>query len=264
VAASNVPLAFDDQSARSRFECRQESIDVHESGLNALLATAAFVGLFHTITGPDHYLPFVAMSRAGNWSLRKSLAVTACCGVGHVASSFLLGLAGVLLGVALSGLVVVEEFRGSVAGWLLLSFGLVYLVWGLRRAWRDCPHEHLHVHADGTVHSHPHVHDQEHAHAHSVQGPSVVTPWILFLIFVFGPCEPLIPLLIYPAATDGLGSSMLVGLVFAVATIGTMLIVVTVGCLGIAQLSARGVERFGHAICGAAVGACGAAMCLGF
>lgn len=96
-----------------------------------------------------------------------------------------------------------------------------------------------------------------------LKGQSVVTPWILFLIFVFGPCEPLIPLLIYPAATDGVGSSMLVGLVFGVATIGTMLVVVTVGCLGIAQLSARGVERFGHAICGAAVGACGAAMCLG-
>jgi len=34
----------------------------------ALCATAAGVGVIHTLLGPDHYLPFAAMARAGDWS----------------------------------------------------------------------------------------------------------------------------------------------------------------------------------------------------
>ena len=39
----------------------------------------------------------------------------------------------------------------------------------------------------------------EHSHVHA-QLPDNLTPWILFTIFVFGPCEPLIPLVMFPAA----------------------------------------------------------------
>ncbi len=239
------------------------SATVDHSGQIALLATAAFVGTFHTITGPDHYLPFVAMSCAGNWPLRKSLTVTACCGIGHVASSIVLGALGLLLGTALSGLVAVEQFRGNVAGWLLFGFGLAYTVWGLRRAWCNEGHEHAHVHADGTVHSHPHTHQGEHAHVHAPAGSSVVTPWLLFLVFVFGPCEPLIPLLMYPAATTGIASALLVAAVFALSTIGTMLVVVTLGCVGMSHISRGLMARWAHVTCGAAIAACGAAVCFG-
>jgi nickel/cobalt transporter (NicO) family protein len=236
---------------------------VDESGQLALLATAAVVGLVHTITGPDHYLPFVAMSRAGNWSMRKSLTVTACCGAGHVASSIALGFAGLVLGTAVSGLVTVEEFRGNVAGWLLFGFGLAYLLWGLRLAWNNRPHEHVRVHVDETICSHPHTHDHNYAPVHANDGARVVTPWVLFLIFAFGPCEPLIPLLMYPAASIGLGNSLLAAAVFGSATIGTMLLVVMLGCAGVSQLSNPTLTRYSQAICGAAVAACGAAVCFG-
>ena len=234
-----------------------------DSGQVALLTTAAFVGLVHTVTGPDHYLPFVAMSQAGNWSLRKSLVVTAFCGVGHVASSVVLGMAGLLLGAALSGMVAMEESRGQVAGWLLLGFGLAYMIWGLRTVIRGRSHENLERHADGSVPSHPHAHRGDHLHAHSAASGSVVTPWLLFLIFVFGPCEPLIPLLMYPAATSGLLASLLTAAVFALTTIGTMLFVVTLGCLGISRISNRFTGSYAHLTCGAAIAACGAAVCLG-
>lgn len=232
-----------------------------ESGQLVLFGTAAMVGLVHTLAGPDHYLPFVAMSRSGNWSLRKSLTVTACCGAGHVASSIALGFAGLLLGTAVSGLATVEEFRGNVAGWLLFGFGLAYMLWGLWLVLRNRTHEH--GHADATVHSHPHIHDHGHAHVHAPDGARAVTPWVLFLIFVLGPCEPLIPLLMYPAASSGLASSVLVAAVFAAATIGTMLVVVTLGCVGVGHVSSRRLARYSHAICGTAIAACGAAVCFG-
>ncbi|MGD9723895.1 MAG: sulfite exporter TauE/SafE family protein [Pirellulales bacterium] len=235
-----------------------------ESTLETLLATAAFIGFIHTATGPDHFLPFIALSQAGNWSLRKTMLVTTACGIGHVASSVLLGLAGLAIGAAVAGLTNIEEFRGSIAGWLLLSFGLAYLVWGLRRAWRSRPHAHVHAHADGTIHFHKHTHDTEHAHVHAAaEKSSVVTPWIVFLIFVFGPCEPLIPLLMYPAAEASLAGSVLVAVVFGVATLSTMLVMVTIGYLGLVRFARGTMERYGHAACGGAIALCGAAVVIG-
>ena len=168
-----------------------------------------------------------------------------------------------MLGAALSGLVAVEEFRGSVAGWLMLTFGLAYTVWGIWTALRNQPHAHAHVHLEGTPHNHRHVHDCERAHVHAADRASVFSPWLLFLIFIFGPCEPLIPLLMYPAATSGVATSLLVAAVFSLTTLGTMLCVVTLGCLGVAQMSGAPLGRYAHATCGAATAACGAAICLG-
>ena len=54
----------------------------------ALLAlTGATVGILHTALGPDHYLPFALMARAGRWSRAKTLWVTLACGLGHVLRS---------------------------------------------------------------------------------------------------------------------------------------------------------------------------------
>ena len=236
-----------------------------DTTLEALVGTAAFVGLFHTATGPDHFLPFIALSRAGGWSFRKTMIVTAACGVGHVASSVLLGLIGLTVGAAVAGLVDIEALRGNVAGWLLLGFGLAYMVWGLRRAWRSRPHAHVHAHADGTIHYHTHTHDADHAHVHEApDGSAIVTPWIVFLIFVFGPCEPLIPLLMYPAAKLSLAGSILVALVFGVATLSTMVVMVAIGYLGLARLATGTIERYSHAACGGAIALCGAAVVYGF
>ena len=41
--------------------------------IGLLLLTAASIGFIHTLLGPDHYLPFVAMSAARGWSSRRTL-----------------------------------------------------------------------------------------------------------------------------------------------------------------------------------------------
>ena len=68
------------------------------SPTTALLGTAIWIGFIHTLFGPDHYVPFVAMARAGDWSCRKTLGVTLLCGLGHVAGSVALGLIGIAIG----------------------------------------------------------------------------------------------------------------------------------------------------------------------
>jgi len=234
------------------------------AGSTALLATAATLGVVHTLLGPDHYVPFVALARSRDWSLRKALGVTAICGVGHVVGSIALGALGVGFGWALSGLVTLETLRGSLAGWLLLGVGLAYTAWGIRQALRGGhKHTHVHAHADGTLHRHEHDHKREHGHPHFGGVARVFGPWSIFVIFVLGPCEPLIPLLLYPAAHGGWWTVAAVAAVFAVATIATMLAVVTVGALGLSKLPAAGLERWSHALAGAALALCGVAVTVG-
>jgi sulfite exporter TauE/SafE len=192
------------------------------------------------------------MSKSGKWSRFKTILVTALCGVGHVGSSVVLGLIGIAAGIAVSKLVSVESLRGSIAGWLLIAFGFIYFVWGLKKAYRNKPHTHIHVHEDGTYHEHVHVHEHEHTHVHETAKKSL-TPWILFTVFVLGPCEPLIPLLMYPAATHSTIGLILVALVFGIITIFTMVTIVVVSIWGIDLLPTAKLERFMHALAGATI-----------
>ncbi len=197
------------------------------------------------------------MSKAGGWSRGRTLTVTLLCGAGHVASSVVLGTLGVALGLALGGLQWVEAFRGRMAGWLLLGFGLAYAAWGVHRAIRRRPHRHWHAHAGGAVHDHEHRHEAEHAHVHQEGAARVMTPWILFTIFVFGPCEPLIPLVMVPAAEHSPWGVAVVTAVFGAATLVTMTAIVTVSLAGLDRLRLASLDRWSHATAGAALTACG-------
>ena len=236
-----------------------------DADINILVITAFSIGLMHTLLGPDHYVPFVAMSKSNGWTTRKTLLITALCGLGHVSGSVVIGLFGCLLGTAVFQIESLESFRGDGAAWLLIGFGLAYFTWGVVRAIRNVPHSHLHTHADGTVHRHSHSHDLEHRHVHEEdaepestrQEKGSVTPWLLFLIFVFGPCEVLIPLLMYPAAEANAIAILWVVLAFTIATVGTMLAVVTVLVYGLRLIRLPDMHRYGHAMAGIAVLTCG-------
>lgn len=229
--------------------------------LALVLGTAAALGVGHTLLGPDHYLPFVAMARAGGWSRARTLWVTLGCGLGHVGGSVVLGAVGIGLGVGVARLEAIELARGELAAWLLIGFGLAYATWGLWRALRNRPHSHLHMHPaeDGVIlHAHPHTHAGPHSHPHG--NPNRLTPWVLFTILVFGPCEPLIPLLMVPAAQASLVGVTLVAAVFAAATLATMAAVVLAAQAGMARLPFGTLERYVHALAGSTLAACGVAI----
>ena len=226
------------------------------SELTILLGTAVTLGFVHTMVGPDHYLPFIAMARIGRWSTARTAIITALCGAGHVLSSILLGFLGIALGLAVSKLTAIESARGEIAAWLLIAFGFTYFIWGLHRAIRGKPHEHVHIHEEDELHTHTHSHVDGHVHVH----PETMTPWILFTIFVFGPCEVLIPLIMYTAARHSMASVALVAGVFGVSTIATMLTTVLASHFGLARLSFGRLEKYSHALGGLVIFLCGGAI----
>ncbi|MBU1628223.1 sulfite exporter TauE/SafE family protein [bacterium] len=225
-----------------------------------LAITAASIGFFHTLFGPDHYIPFIVMSRARNWSMFKTSWITFLCGLGHILSSVLLGFIGIALGIAVTRLEAVESSRGEVAAWLLIAFGLVYFVYGVRKAYVNKPHKHWHDHESGESHQHGHVHSDDHVHVHEKEGKFNLTPWVLFTIFVFGPCEPLIPLVMYPAAKSSMIGVILVTTIFGTITIGTMMSLVLITSFGINLIPVGRLERYSHAIAGATIFVCGLAI----
>ena len=220
-----------------------------DNSIAILSVTAVSLGFIHTLLGPDHYLQFIVLSQAKNWSLRKTMWITFFCGIGHVLSSVLLGMAGILIGISVSKLVDVESFRGNIAAWLFIAFGLVYLIISIRNLVRKKKHTHSHFHLGGEKHVHEHNHQDEHTHIHQTDVVST-TPWILFLIFVFGPCEPLIPILMYPAAENNIGGTILVSVLFSVVTIATMMTIVLAFKLGLSKINLKPVEKYSHVIAG--------------
>jgi sulfite exporter TauE/SafE len=224
---------------------------------NVLLATAIAIGLIHTLLGPDHYLPFIVMRRARGWSIGKTTFITIFCGIGHVLGSVILGLVGITFGIGIGFLEKLEAARGSMASWLLIGLGLAYAVWGLRLGLRASRHTHDHQH-EGDRHLHPHHHLGRHAHVHG--DPQSITPWALFIIFVLGPCEPLIPILMYPAAQGSPAEVFYVIMAFGVVTIATMTGIVIIISTGVAQINLGPLERYTHALAGIIIAASGLAI----
>ena len=242
-----------------------------------LVSAAVGIGFVHTLIGIDHTLPFVVLGKARGWSLRRTLWVTGLCGGGHVASSVLLGGAGIGLAIFASGLDLqeghhwmegrvgvfesIEAVRGDLAAWALVAFGLTYAAWSLARRRRR--QRHVHEHASGLVHSHDHhaAGDHEHPSGKAV-GVAGLTAWSLFVIFVLGPCEPLIPILMVPAFQVGLWAVVPVTVAFGVTTIATMAGVVALAYRGLDFVRFPRLQAHVHTLSGLAIASSGLAMML--
>jgi nickel/cobalt exporter len=136
----------------------------------------------------------------------------------------------------------------------MVLFGLAYFAWGLRRALVSVsgyiPHahgNHVHIHRHGTG-------DHDHPANDSVRPR---TFWALFVLFVLGPCEPLIPLFVLPASRGRWDVALAMIGVYAVVTVATMLVATTVGLLGARRIAFGAAERYAHAMAGATVAASG-------
>lgn len=234
-----------------------------QTTLFALGIGAVSVGVVHTLMGPDHYLPFVALSKCRKWSLAKTVLITFFCGLAHTLSSVLIGCVGMFIGVSTGVLEKIEGGRGDLVKWILLAFALAYVIYGLKRGltWNK-----VHRHADGTVHSHgggaaAHSHGLF-GHSHSRDVSNDANFWIIFLIFAFGPCEALIPMVVEPASRGDWWGVLFISVVFSAATIATMLVMVCSLLLGISGFKVSGdfFPRWGSAITGLVICSCAALM----
>ncbi|MEO6229626.1 MAG: hypothetical protein ABJB11_04450 [Ferruginibacter sp.] len=226
------------------------------SELQFLIITAISIASLHTLTGPDHYLPFIALSKARGWSLTKTIGWTILCGSGHVFSSVLLGLGGAALGWSFSKLNWFENIRGGIAGWIMLSFGLIYGCWGLYQASKNIAHKHFDLDDDDNLF----VFEHKHGEAVLPKERHKVTPWVMFIIFILGPCEPMIPLLYFPAAKNSWYGMVILIIIYTLVTLLTMLLMVILGYFGFGFFKVAKMEKYVHALGGLTIFICGTGM----
>ena len=213
-----------------------------ETTLIALITAAILDGLIHTIAGPDHYLPFVALSKSRNYGWFKTFLWTTLCGLGHVGSALLLAAGFLFISDLLSETQFewLETWRGDLAAYALIGMGAAVILHALHRRWK-------------------HRAETEHAHNHN---NGKLSYWVVFIIFVLGPCEALLPLLT-ASAVLGPASVILVTLVFTVTTLLTMLAAVFICRYGLNQFRLPWMEKYAAELAGATVMLCGFAICLG-
>jgi len=207
------------------------------SGLLPLVTIAAFTGIVHTLLGPDHYLPFIALAKARSWSRTKTTWVTLLCGLGHILGAVAIGYLALGLRISLSSLEVIEATRSDIAAWALIAFGFTYFVWGLKR-----------------LSTREQVSQKVSARKLS---PAV---WAMFIIFVVGPCEPLFILMSYPAVASSPAAVLLLISVFGATTIATMLTAVLAASYGLSFVRGRQAMRFAPVVTGLVVMFCGAGI----
>ena len=224
--------------------------------MQILIVAAISVAFLHTLAGPDHYIPFIALSKSRGWSFSKTIFWTVFCGCGHVWSSVLLGLGGAAIGWSLSKVKWLEAVRGGIAGWCMLLFGLCYGLWGLYRVRKNKTHKHFDMYEDGSMYVY------EHKHGQIVQPKDrhKVTPWVMFIVFLLGPCEPMIPLLYFPAAKNSWAGMMLLIIVYTICTLATMVLMVVLGYYGFSFLKTEKLEPYMHPLGGLTVFICGLGM----
>lgn len=221
-----------------------------------LLFTTISIALIHTLSGPDHYLPFIVLAKAKKWKLPKTLFITFICGIGHVGSSLLIGYAVVFLGWNLAKVTIFENLRASWSSWAFVLLGFGYTLWSIYLLAKNRTHRHFDLDDPDEVYVYSHQHE-------GLVNPEKrfkVTPWVLFIVFVGGPCEPLIPLLLYPAIQHSLVHTIQISLVFTLTTLAVMLAVVTLGYLGFQLFSSQFMHKYSNLLAGITLLGSGLAM----
>jgi nickel/cobalt transporter (NicO) family protein len=209
----------------------------------ALLLAAAGVGLGHAVM-PDHWAPLAIVGRVNRYSLGRVTRVATLAGAAHVIVSLLLGAIVVLIGLQFRGLI--EHAQDTIVGVVLILTGLVFaLVETLGGGHHHGPGGHTHDH-DG------HTHDHDHAH------PERRSVWAVLVPFgaAASPDLTILPVFLAAAAT-GVATAVGTLVVFALATIATIVLLTAGAFLTGYRLDGKWLDRWGNLV------TAGVLLCIG-
>lgn len=220
--------------------------------LTSVAATGFTVAFLHAAI-PTHWLPFVLVARARQWTAAKTLGVAMVAGLGHVALTSLLGL-----GIAWFGFSLDEhlgEWFTYLTGGALLCFAAYYF-------WRQ-------LQGRGVCHHHPpgghhqaspacgHEGDRSHWETELAESPLVSgrkSDWAaisgLFVMLTLSPCEGFLP--VYLSGVEfGWTGFFLLSAILAVGTLAGMTLFTSLTLVGLSRVHLRRFERYEAGLLGA-------------
>lgn len=177
----------------------------------------ATVSLLHSLI-PTHWLPFSIVGRAQQWTLSRTLLVTAFGAVLHVISTSLLGMTAITMANTIAG----EETVHRLASLLLILLGGSYvLLFALGKGGHG------------------------HAHNHSMEKMAVAG---LVLVPALTPCATTLPVFLAVGNSSTMIILAIIVLLFSTVTVMTSLVALTF--YGASQIRFHWVERYDKLLVG--------------
>lgn len=236
-----------------------------ETPTTLLFATAVATAALHTLI-PDHWLPFVLIGRARNWSGRTTGIVSGFSALLHTGLSLALGLVAVVVGLQAARWT--GEGLERASSILLVAFGAGYAAW----AWRKGGHFHpagALLHGAGGARGHarsgPRPHDggggsepalHYPADRDLIEGRADRGAFSLAVIVGVNPCVLVLPLML-AAAERGAAALALVAAAYTATTVPLMVALSVFGVLGARRIRIPAAGRHMEMASGLAIAAVG-------
>lgn len=199
-----------------------------------LLIAAAVVGIIH-MSAPDHWVTLTVLGRSLKWNRAKLALFSLITGAGHSAISIVLGFIVVAVGLVFSAHV--TQYLTEAIGAIMIIAGLYT---GLRSLFRN---EHSH----------------EHAHAEAPEGEKSAARGASYFAVLGAALSPDLSILPIFLASVPVGWLLAVNtaIIFAVASILTMLLLVMISSFGMARAIEKLPPKYNDALVGFVIAAVG-------
>jgi len=204
------------------------------TNLFAYLIGSALVGILH-MSAPDHWLTLCVLARNKKWTPKKLFGISFMTAIGHVSLSIVMGLAVVLVGLVFSHLI--SYYLDTAIGLAMVGGGLVV---GIIPLVRKNQHHH----------EHEHNHDDEHKHEEKKHGKLVSKiGYFAVLGAALSPDPSIIPIYL-SAISAGFYFAIELSVIFAAASILTLLLLVQLGTMGLVKTLAKIPEKYNDSMVG--------------
>ena len=204
------------------------------------LIGAAVVGILH-MSAPDHWVTLCVLGRSAQWTRTKLFGVSLATSIGHVILSVALGLGVVAVGLVFSHLI--SFYLDTGIAIVMIGVGLIIGIRAFvgKRA-RHSQHKHHH-------------HDNEENKKNSNKLTHGVG-YFAILGAALSPDLSITPIFL-AAIPAGLYSALELSLVFAVASILTLLLLVQLGTVGFTRIFEKIPEKYNNSMVGFVIAAIG-------
>lgn len=210
------------------------------ANLFAYIIGAAVVGILH-MSAPDHWLTLCVLARNRKWAPKKLFGISFMTAIGHVGLSVAMGLVVVVIGLVFSHLI--SYYLDTAIGIAMVGGGLVVGIMPLVKK---------------TLHHHDHTRDHKHDHDEEKKYGKLTSKIGYFAVMgaALSPDPSIIPIY-FSAISAGFYFAIELSVIFAVASIVTLLLLVQLGTMGLAKTLARIPEKYNDSMVGFVIMAIG-------
>ncbi len=193
------------------------------------------------MSAPDHWLTLCVLARNKRWVKRKLFGISFVTAIGHVALSVVMGLVVVVVGLVFSHLI--SYYLDTGIGIIMTGAGLIVGIIPLVRKSR-------HHHEHGYEHNHEHDEEKKSGKLASKIG------YFAILGAALSPDPSIIPIYL-SAIPAGFYFAIELSVVFATASILTLLLLVQLGTMGLAKTLAKIPEKYNDSMVGFVIASIG-------